>query len=270
MLVFKLYWIEKKVFVDSRSSVYDSPDGLCFPEWENYDHLWLNRTLALIAHEVECHYIVLKNSKLIFKESHIRGKRNLFREEWLARLVEDLLRVKDMNDIDITLAIPSILLSEVFSWRESLEVIHAYRELRWLTDYEGSVHSFLRSKRNYSRYLPWVQHKDVTYSRGKFMVRDYLKEWWNFKALFYAKVDFEDMQRIEETISQKQKDSLTYPKFIAQKLLNSIEWNDESMQQIMEKKLPYVDREDYDFSLTSKQETIYEELLAMIQPYLEN
>lgn len=100
------------------------------------------------------------------------------------------------------------------------------------------------------------------------MVRDYLKDGWNFKALFYAKVDFEDMALIEDTISDEVKDSLTYPKFIAQRLVNSIEWSDESIQQTMKKKLPYVDREDYDFDLTPRQESVYQEILSMIQPYL--
>ena len=210
--VFSLYDLDIAVVQDERSSIYDGHDTLYIPVSTWYDQLPLRRVLKLIAHEIETHYIVLHNTDKILW--WVKWGYNLAREEWLAMFQEFLLTWSPLEQIEMTDTIPLILMWEIVSGADLLVFLNLYRKLHWFNAVGNE--RLLRSKRNYPLLGLWVQHKDVTYSRGIYQIKSYLEQGKLFWTLFLAKVDFSDLALLE-----KQVDVFAYlqPKFIAMRLM---------------------------------------------------
>jgi hypothetical protein len=207
-----LYDLDIAVVQDERSSIYDGHDTLYIPVSSWYDQLPLRRVLKLIAHEIETHYIVLHNTDKILW--WVKWGYNLAREEWLAMFQEFLLTWSPLEQIEMTDTIPLILMWEIVSGADLLTFLNLYRKLHWFNTVGNE--RLLRSKRNYPLLGLWVQHKDVTYSRGIYQIKSYLEQGKLFWTLFLAKVDFSDLALLE-----KQVDVFAYlqPKFIAMRLM---------------------------------------------------
>jgi hypothetical protein len=211
--VLGFYWIEIPVLVDERGSIYDGIDALSIPNSETYRHLSASRVLELIAHEIETHYIVQHNTRVFLWDPKIQWAWNLEREEGLAMMMEHMLWHDQVDDFDITSTIPLILLGEIYDWWEFLKILESY----YASDESNTkaIELFLRRKRNYPLWKKGVFHKDVSYSRWKFKIRNRIQAWKSFDQLFLAKVSFEDIEKFTIEWSEK----LIFPQFIAKKIL---------------------------------------------------
>ena len=182
-LSLRFYKINKSVIIDSRSSMYDWLDGLHIPDHDGYATMELQRILELIQHEIEVHYVVQENTKTLLPITDWAN--SLFREEWLAKFMEELINGATIASIDISSSLFQILPCEILSWEELASFLQIYWKLKWAENKREWY--FLRRKRNYSLSHPGWQHKDVTYSRGRFQVRSWLLNGWDIKKLYYAK-----------------------------------------------------------------------------------
>jgi len=237
-IVFDFYGFDIPIIVDERNSIYDWQDALYIPRSESYDSLSLRRVLNLIAHEIETHYIVLHNTNQLLW--WIKWANNLSREEWLATFQEFLLTWYELSEIDMSNNVPVILMGELFDWREYLEFLNVYRKLRWIV--ATWAERLLRAKRNYPLWWKGVQHKDITYSRWIYKVREYLFDWGDFIDLFLGKVDFEDISILARNTDWK---NLLFPKQVTMRLVFSLLawWNQEVYDSFIEeaiKKYPFI------------------------------
>jgi hypothetical protein len=213
-IVFQIYWLDIQIQQDERSSIYDHRDVLYVPLSEAYDSLSLRKVIRLIAHEIETHYVVLENTDLLLEG--IKWGGNLFREEWLAIFQEFLLSGRPLSEVDMSDNMPLILMAELLAGEQYLDFLNLYRKMYGLTA-EGKSR-LLRSKRNYPLWSKWSQHKDVTYSRGLYQIREYIMQGKNFGELFLGKVDFTDLSLLGAHSTQSSS-AIVMPQCIALKLV---------------------------------------------------
>lgn len=236
-LALEIYGIEKPVIIEERSSIYDGEDYLGIPESEAYKTLKIQRILELIQHEIETHYIIEKNNTQTLGK--FRWAKNLQREEWLAMTAEAFLQWKNLEDVDVSWAIPDLLMWEILWWEE-------YKDFHiLLSKLKGAKNAsalFLRRKRNYPLHYKWVQHKDTSYNRGQHKIVDFIKWWWSVKDLYLWKVSFEDLEKTKE-IMQKENIKLMYPLLIWELLQYVVLWNklhENEFWIFIEKKYPFL------------------------------
>lgn len=215
--VLALYGIDIPVYIDQRSSVYDGVDGLYIPDSKSYENVSAARILELIAHEIETHYIVQYNTKILLWDAKVQWAWNLEREEGLAMMMEHLLRHDHVDDFDITSSVQTILMWEVYEWKKFLSLLESYYAQE--ESDSKAIELFLRRKRNYPLWLPWVLHKDISYSRWKFKVRNRIQAWKPFDTLFLAKVNFEDIEKFDPESDH----AFIFPQFIAKSILKELE-----------------------------------------------
>ena len=235
LTVFNIYNINKPIIVDERSSIYDAEKALYIPSSENYSYLPVKRILQLIAHEIEVHFIIEQNNKQNLWD--FRWWKNLNREEWTAKLSEEILLWKTLDDITVTPSLPDILMWEILSWKDYENYLKTSTKLKW---WKYNISKLLRKKRNYPFYYAWVQHKDTSYSWIQ-QVIDYLESWKDPKDLFLWKVSFEDIPKIKKLAKDKNQ---KYPLFIAELLLYALNWNNiyhKDFINYIEQKYPFLD-----------------------------
>lgn len=203
-LAMEIYWIEKPVIIEERSSIYDGEDYLGIPESDWYKTLKLTRVLQLIQHEIETHYIIEKNnSQTLWK---FRGSWNLQREEWTAKVAEWTLQWKTLDSFWIQWALPDILFWEILSWDDYKDYLELFAKMDrdkmtfWLALKDPKT-TFLRRKRNYPLDYKWVQHKDTSYNRWERQVVNFLQNNWDVKDLYIWKVSFEDIAKTKEIVA---------------------------------------------------------------------
>lgn len=218
-LAMEIYWIEKPVIVEERSSIYDGEDYLGIPESDAYKTLKTQRVLELIQHEIETHYIIEQNNAQTLGK--FRWGWNLPREEWLAMTVEWFLKWKNLDDIQVSWAIPDLLMGEILSWEEYKEFLELHAKLKGT---KNASWMFLRRKRNYPLDYQWVQHKDTSYNRGQHKIVDFMTS-WDVKDLYVWKVSFEDIAKTKEIVNGENI-NLIYPLLIWELLQYVILWQE--------------------------------------------
>lgn len=189
--IFNILWINIKIKIDERASIYDWTDTLYFPE--SYKTLSVKRILALITHEIECHYVNMENWKRIFWELQWANK--LPKEEWLAIFMEVMLHWDERSVLRPSFTYLRTLIWEVFVGEE-LKKYLANIYLHMGQEFNSQTH--LRPKRNYPINMPWAQHKDITYARWMDQIVDYLANGNNFYDLFLGRISFEDIAYFKE------------------------------------------------------------------------
>ncbi len=263
--VFAIYGIEKPIRIESRSSMYDGVDAFCIPDSPWYETLSLQRVLELVCHEIEIHYLVQHNWSLLLPITDWAN--SLFKEEWLAKFMEEILDGATLINMDITPSIIQLLACEILWWDDCMQFLKIYYRLR--NQQDQWLGYFLRRKRNYAIAYPWTQHKDITYSRWRFAVRWYLMDWWDFLSLYYAKVDFHDIALLSSVISQQQKQHLLYPLFITERVLHRLLWDKRSWDDLLAKKYPFIDFASYPSLELNKQQTHHiEAIIGLIHDNL--
>lgn len=242
-LVFQIYWINKPIIIDERSSIYDREDALFIPSSQAYETLKLQRVLQLIQHEIETHYIIQDNNeKLLW---NFRWWNNLLREEWVAMVSEWLLFWKELTDFWVSKRFPMIFAWEMLCWEEYLDFVKLLCKMNWESNIEWI---YLRRKRNYPLNYRWVQHKDTTYSRWIQKVIEYIREWNDLKDLFIGKLSFEDLN-LGKNIAVQNSIKLKYPIFIWELILFVLNWNKlskSSFQNYLKNKYPFVFEQIWD------------------------
>ncbi len=218
-LAMEIYWIEKPVIVEERSSIYDGEDYLGIPESDAYKTLKTQRVLELIQHEIETHYIIEQNNAQTLGK--FRWGWNLPREEWLAMTVEWFLKWKKLEDIQVSWAIPDLLMGEILSWEEYKEFLELHAKLKGT---KNALGMFLRRKRNYPLDYQWVQHKDTSYNRWQHKIVDFMTS-WDVKDLYVWKVSFEDIVKTKEIVNGENI-NLIYPLLIWELLQYVILWQE--------------------------------------------
>lgn len=261
----RFYGIQKPVIIDSRSSMYDGLDALYIPDSDTYATMPLQRIIELIQHEIEVHYLVQENTAKLLPITD--GANSLFREEWLAKFMEEIINWATIASMDISSSLYQILPCEIFSWEQLEEFLKLYWKLKGqCAKREGQL---LRRKRNYPLSHPGWQHKDVTYSRGRFMVRGYLMNGWDFTSLYNAKVDFEDMKILDESMSEELKKSLLHCEFLAERMLYHFLESTESFKDYLVTKYPFINFSDYPkIEITTKQEQSFEAIMELLDASL--
>lgn len=263
--VFDFYKLNIPVVVDERSSVYDWPEAMYIPNSDTYDSLSLRKVLNLIVHEIETHYIVLHNTDELV--SWIKWAGNLSREEWLAIFQEFLLTWNELSEIDMRAGIPIILIWEIIDWKEYVKFLKLYRKLRWIA--ATWTDRLLRAKRGYPLWWTWVQHKDVSYSRWVYKVRNYLLEWGEFTDLFLAKVSFEDMAILSNNIDRSK---VILPKQITMRLIFSLlaSWDQKTYETLIQEtslRYPFLEKL-LRVSLTKEEQKIFVALEQLVSSSL--
>lgn len=263
-LTFAYYGIDKPVLVDARSAVYDAPNALYIPDDSSYEMLKLQRVLELLVHEIETHYLIQENSAKTLGD--LRGANNLIREEWLAKVNEEILNGATIADFDISYSIALIALGEILPGKVYRRFTELYRKLS--KDSAKATGQFLRRKRNYPLNYHGVQHKDVSYSRWRFQVRAYLLNGGDYASLYYGKVDLEDMLLLSKNITSAQKKSLCYSQFLAERLVFELLGNTYSFDRFktyLSQKYPFIDFQTYPLTPpTSQQEQIVQEMRSIL------
>lgn len=195
-LALQAYNLSIPVIQAKRWSIYDGRYALEVPHYDDYATLSLRRVLKLIAHEIETHYVVLHNTDTIL--GWMKWWFSLAREEWLAKFQEFLLTGLPLEEIRVIDWLPLLLMGELLTTEQFLNFLNLYRKLHGIITSE--MLRLLRVKRNYLLWKPWVNHKDVTYSRWLQQIASYVQWWWNYASLFLSKVDFADIHTIQEYI----------------------------------------------------------------------
>jgi hypothetical protein len=216
-LALQSYNLSIPVITAQRWSIYDWRHALEVPYYDDYATLSFRRILKLIAHEIETHYVVLHNTDLLLW--WMKWWFNLAREEGLAKFQEFLLTWLPLEEIRVTDWLPLLLMGEILSTEQFLDFLNLYRKMHGII--ASGMLRLLRVKRNYPLFKPWVNHKDVTYSRGLQQIAAYVQWWWNYASLFLSKVDFDDMHIIQNSIdTQKQIMQPIEPLFMALRLVD--------------------------------------------------
>lgn len=264
-LAFTFYGINIPIIIDERSSIYDSHDALYLPIHESYDTLALRKVLELIAHEIETHYIVLHNTdRLLYG---IKWGWSLTREEWLAVLQEYILNGYSLEDFDIRVNIPSLLMGELLDGTTYQTFLDIYRKLHGFIP-KGTEY-LLRRKRNYPLWGVGIWHKDVTYSRGLYHLRWWLLGAGSFNALFLAKVDMEDIICVENNLPSDTQ-SLLFPQLLAMRLVGYILLGKDrqaTWMKKMQKKYKFLGTVPY-AHFTFEQELVWKEICIVIDNIL--
>lgn len=157
--VFRIYDIRKPIREDERSSIYDGEDALYIPIGEKYDYLSVNRILGLVAHEIETHYLSAENNS---KTLGFRAADNIFRDEGMAIIMENVLAGNDIDRIPISENMIYALYGEILPGKDYRRFLELYFKSQGRV---GAEEKFRRTKRNYSVTGKGTQHKDTTYSR---------------------------------------------------------------------------------------------------------
>lgn len=187
-----LLWLPQKVRVTWVTWIYDWPEFLDIPDNEKYSELPLKRVMKLISHEIMWHYV----NQQVHEESFwkVRGAGNVEKEEWLAKFLDTVVLWGDVNGMNaIVPNMSRILAWEILSPDEFEDFVDLYGEITEKKA-ENNMGTILRHKRNYPIWYKWVQHKDVTYSRGLIKVVNFLKEWWSIHELFQWKFSIDDIR----------------------------------------------------------------------------
>ncbi len=161
------------------------------PSWSRYDEISLGKMFRLIYHEIVWHLLNWKNHQACFYD--IRGKGSIMKEEWVAMLLENIMLWESFQNLDLKPAsFCRILAWEILEGWDFRSFIRLRKKLL-----RGKVFTttatFLRHKIWYPRYQIGVQHKDVTYVRWLIEVMNYIKKWWNPRALFSGKFWLQDI-----------------------------------------------------------------------------
>lgn len=196
-LALEAYGLSIPVINAQRWSIYDGRHALEVPEYEDYATLSLRRVIKLIAHEIETHYVVLHNTDLLLW--WMKWWFSLAREEWLAKFQEFLLSWLPLAEIRVTDWLPLLLMGEILNTEQFLDFLNLYRKLHGIT--ASGMLRLLRAKRNYPLWSPWVNHKDVTYSRWLQQIAAYVHRWWTYASLFLSKVDLDDIHAIQHQVA---------------------------------------------------------------------
>lgn len=236
-IVFGIYGIDKEIKIEERSSIYDWEDYLGIPDSDWYKTLKLQRVLQLIQHEIETHYIIEKNnSQTLWK---FRWAWNLEREEWLAMRAEWILNGKDILDIQVSWAIPDLLMWEILSGKDFRDFMVLLSKIK---DTKNASWMFLRRKRNYPLNYSWVQHKDTSYNRWEHKVVSFLQNGWNVKDLYVWKVSFDDIKWVKQ-ITKAENIKLVFPLLLWELLQYVITWNklvENEFWDYIEQKYPFL------------------------------
>ncbi len=218
-LALESYNLSIPVITAQRWSIYDGRLALEVPYYDDYATLSLRRILKLIAHEIETHYVVLHNTDLLLW--WMKWWFSLAREEWLAKFQEFLLTWLPLEEIRVTDWLPLLLMGEILHTEQFLDFLNLYRKLHGII--ASGMLRLLRAKRNYPLWKPWVNHKDVTYSRWLKQISSYVSWWWNYASLFLSKVDFDDIYAIQEFVwTQQQNIKPIEPLFMALRLVDQL------------------------------------------------
>lgn len=245
-----IYWLDIPVIIEERNSIYDWDDYLGIPNSEWYQTLPLWRILQLISHEIETHYVILKNNKKSLW--NFRWWWNLKREEWAAKVAEWILKWRTLNDFWIWWAIPDLLMWEILTWDEYKDYLHLFSKMDksnmtfWVALWDPEW-LFLRRKRNYPLDYKWVQHKDTSYNRGEQAVVKFIKSWWNPLDLYVGKVSFEDINNAKEIVNEENP-KLMYPLLLGEIILYVVNWNKlvgKNFWKYIESKYPFINVEKY-------------------------
>lgn len=121
--VFRIYGIRKPIREDERSSIYDGEDALYIPIGEKYDYLSVNRILGLVAHEIETHYLSAENNS---KTLGFRAADNIFRDEGMAIIMENVLAGKDIDRIPISENMIYALYGEILPGKDYRRFLELY------------------------------------------------------------------------------------------------------------------------------------------------
>ena len=246
--IFRIMWINMKIKIDNRSSIYDWTHALYFPK--HLKSLPQYTIISLIAHEIESHYVNMENWKKIFWK--IQWGWKLEKEEGLAMYMEKLLEWWDALSPLAYYSYFRTLVWEICHTQEAeeiLAIVRKYKQIKQPKDIS------LRPKRNYIIEEIWTQHKDITYSRGFDKVIDYISEWNNFLDLFLWRSDFSDINFFKEMKDKKEaeeeKFNLIKPIFLGEFLLFVIlNWYRFNSQKVirefwkhLKNKYHFIDRE---------------------------
>ena len=270
-LTMYMYGMKRKSEIKELSSMYDATEALYIPDSQKYDEMSMYDVLKLIKHEIETHYVVLENNKTLLGSYEIRGANNLFKEEWLAIFNEVSLFARVQEQVfekQCGASLNLVLQHELLACQDFLD-LRSY--MKWWAEYDYAA--MLRFKRNYSLYHPWSQHKDVSYRRWRNQVIDYIQWWWDYAALYLAKVDLEDTKMLDDSLDVDAKKNLLYPKFFADRLLLDVESIDsgetslsrDTFESVIRHKYTYINFDALWFgAYTQEQESIYQKCLQFL------
>lgn len=206
--VLSLYGLDVAVVQEERSSIYDRSDALCIPIHPSYDTLSLFRILQLIAHEIETHYIIKHNNRLILGD--FAWWWHIAREEWLALYNELSLDTFVYDPYFVSISVVKTLLGEICLGDEYIDMLQCLSFMQ--SKHEDVYPAFLRKKRNYSFAFSGVQHKDCMYTRWFHAIHSYIQQGKSIDALYMANVAFDDIASLPTDVTY------ILPKYIAKSL----------------------------------------------------
>ncbi len=262
--------LKKWVIIDkTKSSIYDWHDNLYIPGNKSYETLPLERVGKLIQHEQSVHFMIDANNEKVLGK--FRGAKNLGREEWLAKLLDMIFQNHSIQDLQwISPSIKLILMGEILNGEEYLDFLTIYYKGKGSKSNPKKI--FDRRKRNYSKNLPGVQHKDTTYYRWSKRLAEELESGKDIRDYFTAKVSFEQIP-LAKQIAEEENITLTYPRLLAElikaKLIGK-HLNKEVYIALLKKKYHFL-KEDHLNSakeLTRDNTKKIAEILSIVKKYL--
>lgn len=209
--VIDLSWLHQKVVLNTnwKGSIYDGPDFLEIPDNEMFASLPIERVMKLIAHEILGHYYNQRNHEKFFWK--IRGAGNVEKEEWLAKFLEHILLWKNIDSKDVYEApFTQIFAWEILDWSELMDFISVYSKIS--ESKTTSEQLFYRRKRNYPLWVPWVQHKDTTYTRWLKKIINFVKNGGDIRLLFNGKFWIDDI--VEKKVDFTEDSDFLFPIFV--------------------------------------------------------
>ena len=253
----KMLWLGHKAVQNSEAwSISDWPNTIEFPTSKEFKTMKVPRILSLNSHEIEAHSVNDENNKKILW--NIRWAKSTEKEEWLAILMENLLKygdwilkvdrktwkkIIDLEKCDIPDSIVKTLIWEICNDEELLEYFKLKSKMWWLKI--SPKEAFLRAKRSNKS---WVQHKDTSYARWFIKVVKSLNKsikswkWINFEDLFLGKFWIKDLEKAKK-IKEAEEIQTILPQFNSERILYIMETWDTSESNFLkdfQKKFPFI------------------------------
>ena len=210
-LAFEILWMpDKKVIIkEDVTNISVSYEWIIIPANDDYAYLTVERIISLIAHELERHSITNENNlNLIW---NMKSLSYLWKEEWVAHVMEFLAKWYDVSEIPINRYLPRMLVWEILPWSEFKNFLRIMNKLDWESI---NVETFFNRFKRWKVYeLAWVNPKEKLYwiwalETIKRIINPDLKE--DPRDLFLAKNWYTEQAEIVE-VSNKSEEELVFP-----------------------------------------------------------
>lgn len=223
----------------------------------NASNYSIMKILRLFDHEISTHGVRWYNMWHTLKMS---SPNYVNIEEALAKINEFLFD-NNIEDLDVLVSdhTPRLLIAENLNWEDTKRMLTLYYKMSGKKDKSEiqAINMTRRLKKFVSYYEKWANRRDTSYTRGVYLMRDFLENKdnrENFKDLYFSKIELKDLSLVDELKEFINKEDLRYPLFVWKILYKKLLWNKIFLNdiQIKGENIEWLKKEDFRFEWIDK------------------